>query len=62
MVKFDSDTEKIIKYDLAFEDAAVKSFLSASKKTTGALSELLSGLMDEEVVHVEKLKKYISTN
>jgi rubrerythrin len=60
--KFDSDIEKIIKFDLVFEDAAVKSFLSASKKTTGALSELLSGLMDEEIVHVEKLKKYISTN
>ncbi len=60
--KFDSNIEKIIKFDLAFEDAAVKSFLSASKKTTGALSELLSGLMDEEIVHVEKLKKYISTN
>jgi len=57
--KFDSDTTKIIKYDLAFEDAAVKYFASASKKTTGPLSELLSALMDEEIIHVERLSKYI---
>ena len=58
--KFSSDTTAIIKFDLSFEDAAVKSFLSASKKTSGALSELLSRLMDEEIIHVERLKKYVS--
>jgi len=57
--KFGLDTKEIIKFDLTFEDAAVKSFSSASKKTSGALSELLSGLMNEEMVHVERLKKYI---
>jgi rubrerythrin len=57
--KFDTDTKKIITFDLAFEDSAVKSFESTSNKTTGALRELMKGLMDEEIVHTERLKKYI---
>lgn len=57
--KFGSDPVEIIKYDLAFEDVAVKAYKEAAKNTTGALSELLSGLMDEEIIHVEKLKTYL---
>ena len=57
--KFDSDTREIIKYDLLFEDVAVKTYSDAAKKTSGALSELLDGLMDEEKVHVDRLNKYL---
>lgn len=57
--KFGSDPVEIIKYDLAFEDVAVKAYANAAKNTTGALSELLSGLMDEELIHVEKLRTYL---
>ena len=57
--KFDSDTKEIIKYDILFEDTAVKTFSAAAKKTSGALSELLNGLMDEEIIHVERLNKYL---
>ena len=57
--KFDSDPKEIIKYDLLFEDVAVKTYSAAAKKTSGALSELLNGLMDEEKVHVDRLNKYL---
>lgn len=57
--KFDSDTNKIILFDIAFEDEAVKQYTSAAANSSGPLSELLLGLMQEEVIHVQRLKKYI---
>jgi rubrerythrin len=45
--KFDSDTKEILKYDILFEDVAVKAYSSAAKKTSGPLSVLLNGLMNE---------------
>jgi rubrerythrin len=57
--KFDSDTKEILKYDILFEDVAVKAYSSAAKKTSGPLSVLLNGLMNEEIVHVERLNRYL---
>ena len=57
--KFSSNQKEIMKYDISFEDTAVKNFKQAASKTTGALSQILNTLMNEEIVHVERLKKYI---
>ncbi|MCX6801098.1 MAG: hypothetical protein NTZ73_02825 [Candidatus Diapherotrites archaeon] len=58
VIKMNPDQKEIIKYDLAFEDNAVNAYKNAAGKTKGELKKILSILMGEEVVHVERLKEY----
>jgi len=59
ILKFSPDQKEIMKYDISFEAEAVKNFNQAAGKTTGALNQILLTLMNEEMVHVERLKKYL---
>ncbi|MFA6269522.1 MAG: hypothetical protein WCW13_06130 [archaeon] len=57
--KFGDDAMKIIKIDIIFEEKTVLQYKSVMEKAGGALKEILTNLMEEELVHVERLKKYV---
>ena len=57
-----SDTSKIIKLDVLFEERTVEQYKNAAGKCKGALKEILENLMNEEIKHVERLKEFLSEN
>ncbi|MFA5931690.1 MAG: hypothetical protein WC821_05280 [archaeon] len=54
------DSIKIIKFDIDFEEVAVKNYTMVAAKATGGLKEILTGLMTEEIKHVKRLQDYVA--
>jgi hypothetical protein len=58
-VKLSTDGIEIIKMNINNENTAVKNYTNTISKTNGPLKTVLEYIMGEELVHIERLKKYV---
>ncbi len=61
-IKIISDKIKIIKMDIENERVAVQNYENAINKSSGALKEALTKIMEEEFEHIKRLQEYLRNN
>jgi rubrerythrin len=57
--KLPRDNMEVIKYDVDKENEAVKAYTGAINKSKGAVKIILSQIMGEEMVHIDRLRKFV---
>jgi len=57
--KLSTDKKELIQFDLDTENKAVENYSKTISKSTGALREILTSLMQEELKHISRLRDYL---